>query len=366
MPDKQLRELAKVGLEISDCIFTEKDKVVGWLCSYVPEEIIHAAGFHSMRISGKGNPIRKADALLHNNICPFVRNVMDDAVSGDLNHLSGIVFANSCDAMRRLYDAWSVFLKNDTIFYLDPPKGKTDLAVVHYADQLRSLALSLNRHSPKEITTSSLNNSIKVFNQTRALIKDVSRLASNNFISGYTAFNIMQMATRCDREKFNQRLEQFLDQFSSRQLSKKGVRILLTGCIIDQSDQIMLMEDAGARVIVNELCNGSRQFDHMVLETEDPFQALAERYLKKAPCSRMLDIKGRTDYLLQLANKNNVDGIIYYIVKFCDQYMWDLPVVRDAFEKKGIPVLDVEGDYIRGSFGALQTRIEAFVESLQD
>lgn len=366
MPEKRLRELAKVGLEISDCILTEKDKIIGWLCSYVPEEIIHAAGFHPMRISGKGNPVRKADALLHNNMCPFVRSVMDDAVAGDLEYLSGMVFTNSCDAMRRLYDAWSVFLKSDTTFYLDPPKGENDLAVAYYADQLRGFAKTLNRHIPKETTIGSLDNSIKIFNRTRVLMKDVSRLVSNNSISGYTAFNIMQMATCCDREKFNQRLGQFLDKFSSRQLSKKGVRILLTGCIIDQPDQITLLEDAGARVIVNELCNGSRQFDHMVLETEDPFQALAERYLKKAPCTRMLDIKGRTEYLLQLANENKVDGIIYYIIKFCDQYMWDLPVVRDAFEKDGIPVLDVEGDYIRGTFGALQTRIEAFVESLQD
>lgn len=365
MPDEQLRDLAKVGLEVSDCLLTNKNNIVGWLCSYVPEEIIHAAGFHPVRISGKGNPVRKADALLHSNMCPFVRSVLDDAVAGDLEHLSGMVFANSCDAMRRLYDAWSVFLKNN-IFYLDPPKGKNDLAVAHYADQLHGFAKALNRHSPKKVTTGSLDNSIRIFNQTRALMNDVSRLASYNSLTGYTAFNIMQMATRCNREKFNQRLEQFLDRFSNQKPSKKGVRILLTGCIIDQPAQITLLEEAGARVVVNELCNGSRQFDHMVLETKDPFQALAERYLKKAPCSRMLDIKGRTEYLLQLADENKIDGIIYYIIKFCDHYMWDLPVVRDAFEKKNIPVLDVEGDYMKGSLGAFQTRIEAFVESLQD
>ena len=366
MSDDQWGELKKLGFEISDCLLGKNDQVVGWLCSYVPEEIIHAAGFQPMRIRGEGDPIRKADGLLHNNMCPFVRSVMDDAVEGRLGHLSGMVFANSCDAMRRLYDAWSVFLEKETIFYLDPPKSTDDLSVAYYAEQLGGFAEALNRYGPKEVNAASLARSIRVYNETRALMKEVSSLASKTLLSGHALFDIMQLATLCDREKFNRRLGKFLDGFSGKRMEGEGVRILLAGCIIDQTDQIRLMEEAGALVVANELCTAGRQFDSMVQEEGDPFHALAERYLKKAPCARMMNLRERIEYLVQLAEENNVDGVIYHIIKFCDHFMWDLPVVRDAFKAKGIPVLDVEGEYVKGTFGPLQTRIQAFVESLRD
>jgi len=365
MFEEELTELGKVGLDLSDCILSENDRTIGWLCSYVPEEIIHASGFYPMRIRGRGDPIGRADGLLHNNLCPFVRSVMDDAVEGSLEYLSGVVFANSCDAMRRLHDAWSVFLENDMIYSLDPPKGVNGPAIAYYTDQLRDFAKALNRDSPEEINNRSLEQSIEVFNDTRMLMEKVAVLASNNSLSGHTLFNIAQMATRCRREEFNQRLARFLDTYSDEEPVKRGVRILLAGCIIDRPDQVRLVEDVGAHVVANELCSGSRQFDKMVRDDIDPYEALAERYILKAPCARMTNLKDRIDYLVRLAEENNVDGVVYYIVKFCDHYMWDYPNVRVAFQEKGIPVLDVEGDYMKGSFGPLQTRIQAFVESLE-
>jgi len=365
MLDEQIIDLERIGLDLSDCLLCERDGIIGWLCSYVPEEIIHASGFHPMRVRGKGNPIGKADALLHCNICPFVRSVLDDAVEGDLAYLSGMVFANSCDAMRRLADAWSLFIKKETSFFLDTPKDTNEISVLYYKEQLHDFAQALSRISPNEITNNSLFESIKIFNHTRDLMKEVSRLSSENLLSGNSAFNIMQMATMCDRVKFNQKLAQFIDQFSGNREVRNGVRILLTGCIMDQPEQIALLEDCGAHIVVNELCSGRRQFDYVVKEGGDPYFALAERYLKKASCARMKDITGRVQYLLDLSKENRIDGVIYYIIKFCDHYMWDMSIVRDALEENDIPVLEVEGDYMQGSFGPLNTRIQAFVESLQ-
>ncbi|MDY7039014.1 MAG: 2-hydroxyacyl-CoA dehydratase family protein [Thermodesulfobacteriota bacterium] len=363
--NESLGELENVGLEISDCILNKEDRLFGWLCSYTPEEIIHAAGFHPVRVRGEGNPVSRADGLLHTNMCPFVRSVLDDAMSGGLDYLSGMVIANSCDAMRRLFDAWSVFRKNDTLFLLDPPKGAGDLAVLNYADQLRDFSRTLDESSPEKITDSSLARSIGIFNKTRELMAKVSILSSNGALSGYTAFNIMQVAGRCNREIFNQRLGRFLEKFTREENAGNGVRIMLAGCLIDRPDLIRVIEDVGADIVTNELCTGIRQFDQMVSLEGDPYQALAERYIRRAPCARMMDLDHRKKYLQGLTEKNRIDGVIYYIIKFCDHYMWDFPVIKKLFEEEGIPVLDVEGEYIKGSYGPLKTRIQAFVESLK-
>ena len=60
-----------------------------------------------------------------------------------------------------------------------------------------------------------------------------------------------------------------------------------------------------------------------------------------------------------------MDGVIYHILKFCDHYMWDMPFTTEEFEKIGLPLLPVESEYVKGSFGQLKTRFQAFVESLQ-
>ena len=242
-------------------------------------------------------------------------------------------------------------------------------SIAYYADQLRLFAQRLERYYGVTITNEALWESIKTFNQTRTLIQDLSsRCKSDSPLPSEEMFTIMQMATRCDRKKFNQKLsgylEQLLPEMPSSRYSKQP-RVLLTGCIIDQVDYIHLIEDSGAQLVVNELCTGIRHFDNLVVEVGDPFSALSYRYLNRAPCARMVDLEWRLNYLVQLARDYRVDGVIYHILKFCDQYMWELPFATEEFEKRGLPLLAVESEYTTGGLGQLKTRIQAFVESLQ-
>ena len=57
----------------------------------------------------------------------------------------------------------------------------------------------------------------------------------------------------------------------------------------------------------------------------------------------------------------SVDGIIYHTVQFCDNYSYEY-----AWLKKVLPgpMLQLETDYTKQSYGQVLTRIEAFLESL--
>ena len=61
----------------------------------------------------------------------------------------------------------------------------------------------------------------------------------------------------------------------------------------------------------------------------------------------------------------SVDGVVLYVMKFCDLHEFDVPDLRDYLEKQGIPVLHIESDYTMASVVVLRTRIEAFVEMIQ-
>ena len=58
--------------------------------------------------------------------------------------------------------------------------------------------------------------------------------------------------------------------------------------------------------------------------------------------------------------------MIFHALKFCDTNAYDIPVIRDAFKERGIPVLFIDSDYTTGGIGQLRTRIEAFLEMLNE
>jgi len=79
---------------------------IGYFCSYTPVELIRAAGFHPVRIKGSEKESSSANEMLCGNICPYIKAVVDQKMNGNLEDFKGMVFVNSCDGMRRLYDAW--------------------------------------------------------------------------------------------------------------------------------------------------------------------------------------------------------------------------------------------------------------------
>ena len=127
-------------------------KVVGYFCSYAPEEIILAAGVHPYRLFGSGEKIRLAEAHLQSYCCSLVRGALEDALSGRLAFLDGVVFPHTCDSIQRLSDIWRLNIPYG--FHTDvvlPVKLNTDSAREYMinvlkafrADYIRDLPLAL-------------------------------------------------------------------------------------------------------------------------------------------------------------------------------------------------------------------------------
>ena len=56
---------------------SEGKKLVGYVCSFVPIELITAAGCVPFRIRGDiSEPITKGDTLLETIVCPFIRSCL--------------------------------------------------------------------------------------------------------------------------------------------------------------------------------------------------------------------------------------------------------------------------------------------------
>lgn len=80
-------------------------KVMGYVCSYIPEEIFCAADILPVRITGKGvSDTAKADSYLTRVNCSFARCCLEAAFRGEYDFLDGVAWINGCDHIRRCYD----------------------------------------------------------------------------------------------------------------------------------------------------------------------------------------------------------------------------------------------------------------------
>ena len=72
-------------------------KVIGYFCTYVPEEIIYAAGMLPVRIIGNNESQTITDEYCsRNKWCPFSRNCLAEGLRGHYDYLDGLVIGASC------------------------------------------------------------------------------------------------------------------------------------------------------------------------------------------------------------------------------------------------------------------------------
>ncbi len=343
---------------------------IGYFCTYTPVEIIRAAGYHPVRIKGLNEENGSAgESLLCSNICSYIKTLTDKKLAGELDHLEGIVFTNSCDGMRRLYDAW-IRIDNGKKFnyFLDIPKNSDEASVQFFADEIQTFKEGLENHFKLKIQNEDINRSISLYNGMRDKVTIFLQKQWNGYVghSGYDIYTLLKKGINAVPEKFQDyvsSLTSLMKKIGDVPEKDTIPKLFIWGSIMENEEIIKMIEDAGARVVSEDLCTGSRYFDKKVEITNNPFKSISERYLKRSPCSRMVDVFGRIKSIVSLIERRAISGAIYHSLKFCDHTLYDYPLVKEEFEKKHIPLLHINCDSAK-SDGQTKTRIEAFVEQL--
>ena len=68
--------------------------------------------------------------------------------------------------------------------------------------------------------------------------------------------------------------------------------------------------------------------------------------------------------IVQMAKDLHADGIVDVALQFCTLYEMESFAVEKAAEEAGIPFMHITTDYAGEDAGQLQTRIEAFLETI--
>jgi benzoyl-CoA reductase/2-hydroxyglutaryl-CoA dehydratase subunit BcrC/BadD/HgdB len=343
---------------------------IGFTCAYTPLPLIEAAGFAPFRILPSTSAMDQAGSMLHDNMCPHVKRVLDRALSGDLAELEGVVFMNSCESMRRLADAWQIARPSDRVFVVDLPSTSGAESTAFLARQLARLWENLAGRPGGAAAGESIRSAVERYNELAKKLVRLERLIARGAPAGgrsllQEVYNRSVTRPVTDTIAEIERVESSLDREGA---PGAAVPVYLFGNVLFDREAFDLLERSGCRIAGDSLCTGSRQIVPLGFSGgADPFTALAAALLDRPPCARAMDQNhpGRlAAHAVEEAKTYGARAVIIHVMKFCDPFLARLPAVQEALSRAGLPTLVLEGDCTLRSLGQSRTRIEAFVEML--
>jgi len=349
-------------------------KVMGYLCSYVPEEILFAAGILPVRILGHLNDLSVASSYFQPFVCRLIRSTLEKGLSGSLGYLDGVIISYTCDGMRMLYDTWEANVKTGFNYMLDLPSSlDSETNLRYFSSAIKDLAASVAGYTKKEIREEDLRNAIAVYNRYRRLAKELFylRLSNDLPLSSDEFMKINLAALTSPKDSFSDELESFLA------LLKDGVKTGMTGSRIKKAsvhisgavvvDPVFykLIEEVGGYVASDDLCTGTRYYWDEVEEAGDPIESLVHRYISRVTCPSKYPAQNRPSFQLDRIRESKAMGVIIFGEKYCYPHLFDIPAVRKRIEESGISTLLLETELVATGREQMVTRLEAFMDILK-
>ena len=344
-------------------------KVMGYFCTYVPEEILYAADILPVRILGSHEPQDLTEPHIFGMFCPFCRDCLAQGLKGAYDYLDGIMIAQSCLHIRQAYTSWQMHIPVDYSYYLCAPHHvQSPRAVPFLAGELQEFKKSLEGWLGRKLTDADLDKGIGIMNKNRTLLRRLYELRKQpqSPVTGLEAMYAVVSSQVTDKNEHSRLLEETLKTLEgARPARPTGNRLMLIGSENDDTQFVKMVESLGATIVVDDHCTGSRYIWEDVPDGGDRLTAIAQRYIRRVPCpTKDWPLRNRLPHILRLAKEYKVEGAILLQQKFCDPHELDTPAIKKLLEENGIPTLFLELD-VTVPVGQFKIRVEAFLEMFQ-
>jgi benzoyl-CoA reductase/2-hydroxyglutaryl-CoA dehydratase subunit BcrC/BadD/HgdB len=364
------------GGRVAELIEARKNgkKFIGTFCIYVPDEIAMAADAIPVALCGGTQfSIPYGEKMFPRDICPLIKSTFGLALSktcpyGPIKDLG--VGETTCDAKKK---AWDIF--NFHVMEVPQKKTKIDFdlwyqAVVEFKDKVEKL-------TGKKVEQKCLSETIRIMNMKRRALQKLNELRRYDPapISGLDALVVMQAALNDEPVRFTEHLHRLNEELEER--VKTGIspfpcgirRIMVSGCpsVAGNWKIHSMIEKAGAAVVIDETCTGTRYFENLVdngkKDLSGQLLALADRYMK-INCACFSPNNERMESIERIIDSHKIDGVVQYILQYCHGYNVEATRVAGILKKKNVPNIKIETDYSEEDIGQLRTRVDAFLEQL--
>ena len=298
--------------------------MLGYICKYAPIEVFESMGVEMKRIDPQVTNFTQADMKMHPNICSFAKGVLEDVMAGGYE---GVILTTCCDSIRRLYDVLKQELPDRFIYILDTPRITKDAGIALYEGRIRKMIEAYEAFSGKTFEEEKLADILRKKKKEQSISLGESGCGED-------------AASEADTGR--------------RTFRRKNIGLI--GARANESI-VQILQEKNANLAFDLTCTGLKR--KYLLEPDQVLTGYTRGLLSQFPCMRMEAASGRDELIERYAG--SVDGVIYHTVQFCDNYSYEYAWLKKRLDR---PMLALETDYTKQSYGQILTRIEAFLESL--
>ncbi len=355
----------------------DKNRVlIGYLPVYFPREIVHASNGLAVGIFGAGDKkqIIKGDAYYQSYICRLPRGVIELALDGHFKGFDGFAFPAICDVIRNLSGMFQLLKVGTFVHYLDFPQNfDPQIGGSFYKTEINSILNNIKKINHIEVTTTQLNNAIKLYNKNRKLVENIYNIR-RDFpwrLSAEDFYYIIRTGTVIPVEEHNEILEEvydFIQEDSVKPMDK--IKVVVSGAFCEQPpiSLIKTIEMAGCYIVDDDFMLGSRFIKGEIPDnSNDPIEALSNSYLTMSTfSSSVYDVDNpKEERLLQVVKNRKADGVVFAAPSFCDPALLDLPVLQKACDNANARYVSFQYAENTGQFKNIKEQVGAFADSIR-
>ena len=350
-------------------------KAIGYMPIYVPRELIHAAGMLPVGVVGGGDRLEiiRGDALFQSYICRIPRSTIELALSGRLDVLDGMLFPSICDVIRNLSGMWKMLFPQWYVRYIDVPQNfEPNVGGRFWRAELENLLDDLGGMTGRSVTTDDLRNSIAIYNENRAVIRELYRERSRRpwLYPLSEVYLFLRAGNVLPPEEHTALLREYLAAAEEgNRREQDHSRVILVGMFCEQPPHGLLvtLERAGCAVVDDDLLLGMRWITRDIPVVGDPLSSLVNAFLfASAPtASRYAPNGDRARWIIDSYRRNEAEGVIFCAPSFCDPALLDQPMLVEGLDREGIPHTEFKYSEDTGQFAVIREQAGTFSDSIR-
>lgn len=360
-------------------------KVVGYFCPQVPEELILASGMLSLRLAfdGSAEAASAGESYIGPDSCPLTSSMLGyRALSGNpyFDAVAAVCIAYAGEDMPVVQTYWEKYFKVP-VFPLGVPRTVDRMrtrpqATEYFRKELELLRKKLGEFSGKHIADGDIRRAIALCNRIREALRCLYEYprSDRSPVTWRQLLEITQAGFLMERADFLGELVRIGDDLERKKsedlpLDQRS-RLMVVGGGIGIGDTKLLdaVERAGGNIVTDCLCTGSMLLRKRVPVfglVEHPIDTLVERYLYNVPCPSMTDLPRKLAYMLKTAKEFKVHGAVFYGLVHCDATRAEYKAIKDTlYRELLIPTLLIETDYSMSDADAIKDKVAAFIDIL--
>jgi benzoyl-CoA reductase/2-hydroxyglutaryl-CoA dehydratase subunit BcrC/BadD/HgdB len=345
-------------------------RAIGCFPIYTPEEIIYAAGYLPVAMWGGNTELKLADKYLQSFCCSIMRANIEYGMKGVYNMLEAVVLPTFCDTLKCVCENWKVAVPNIPIIPIVYPQNRTiECGFEYMEDEFKRVRDEISRLSNKEILDEDIEKSFEIYEEYRNAMREFVEVASDypQIITARRRHLIIKAGQFADKARYTKDIKKIIDGlYKEEKKPFRGTKVIATGLLSEPVEILDIFDDNNIALVGDDLAQESRQWRTIVKDnSEGVWKKMVSRIADQRGDTFFYEyMKSRGDRLIEMVKDKSADGVVVFMMKFCDPEEYDYPIYKKEVEAAGIPILYLELDQQITSYEQIRTRIQSYSEML--